>query len=509
MNLGCKELRFLPYSQDMAPKTEHVADDDTLNRMLLGKRIRHFRSNAGLTLDQLGERVGVVGSQISLIENGKREPRLSLLQSISRELGVDTSELLRKEAPDRRSALEIELARAQGSSVYQRLNLPEVRTPRTLSDEALESLVGMHRELHRHARAAAATPEEARRANTIIRRNMRDKGNYLPDLEQVAEHLMGSIGHMHTGAVTHREVAVLAEKLGFTLIFVDDLPPNTRSITDIENGRIYLPPASIPGGHGLRSLALQAMAHRVLSHESPTSYAEFLEQRLQINYFASACLMPQTRAVEFLQEAKKERNLAIEDLRDAFGVTHEAAAHRFSNLATHHLGLNVHHYRLDGAGGMVRAYENDGLPLPTDHTGSVEGQIVCRKWAGRTALERTNRTSEFYQYTDTPEGTFWSSVQTGDTAQGTFAISCGVGFDDAKWFRGRDTTARTISTCPDPACCRTPDEALLERWEGKAWPSAKMHAHVLSPLPTGTFPGVDDIETYEFLSRHAPQSESA
>ena len=174
MNLGCKELRFLPYSQDMAPKTEHVADDDTLNRMLLGKRIRHFRSNAGLTLDQLGERVGVVGSQISLIENGKREPRLSLLQSISRELGVDTSELLRKEAPDRRSALEIELARAQGSSVYQRLNLPEVRTPRTLSDEALESLVGMHRELHRHARAAAATPEEARRANTIIRRNMRD-----------------------------------------------------------------------------------------------------------------------------------------------------------------------------------------------------------------------------------------------------------------------------------------------------------------------------------------------
>lgn len=479
--------------------------EDTLDRIVLGKRIRHFRVSAGLTLDQLGHRVGVVGSQISHIENGKREPRLSLLQSIARELGVDTADLLRKEAPDRRSALEIELGAAQRSSYYSQLKLPEVRNTRSLSDDALESLVGMHRELFRRSRAAAATPEEARRANTQIRLKMRSLGNYLPELEEIAEDLMLSIGHRHTGAVTHREVAVLAQKLGFTLIFVDDLPTNTRSITDTENGRIYLPPASIPGGHGLRSIALQAMAHQVLGHESPATYAEFLEQRLQINYFASACLMPQSRTVEFLQQAKKDRNLAIEDLRDAFGVTHEAAAHRFSNLATKHLGLKVHHYRLDGAGGMVRGYENDGKPLPTDDTGAVEGQVVCRKWAGRTAYARTNRTSEFYQYTDTPAGTFWSSAQTGDTDKGMFSIAVGVGFDDAKWFRGRDTTARTVSTCPDADCCRTPDQELADRWQGKAWPSAAMHAHVLSPLPTGTFPGVDDIETFEFLSRHAPE----
>ncbi len=487
----------------MAPDSWQSAHEDALHKMLLGKRIRHFRTRAGLTLDALGERVGVVGSQLSLIENGKREPRLSLLQAIARELDIDPAELLRREAPDPRSAMELELERAQRSPLYQQLQLPHVRTPRTLSDEALESLIGLHRELARRSRAAAATPEEARRANTVIRLKMRELGNHLPDIERVAEELMLSIGHDSTSAVTHREVAVLAEKLGFTLIFVDDLPSNTRSITDIENGRIYLPPASIPGGHGLRSLALQAMAHRVLGHEKPSSYAEFLEQRLQINYFASACLMPETRAAEFLLQAKKQRNLAIEDLRDTFGVTHEAAAHRFTNLATKHLDLEVHHYRLEANGGIVRGYENDGLPLPTDDSGSIEGQVVCRKWSGRTAFDRTNRTSEFYQYTDTPEGTFWSSAQIGELAQGAFSITCGVRFDDAKWFRGRDTTARSVSTCPDPACCRTPDEDLLERWDGRAWASARMHAHVLSPLPTGTFPGVDDTEMYEFLSAHA------
>ncbi|CAG7599207.1 helix-turn-helix domain-containing protein [Leucobacter soli] len=485
-----------------SPVQPAPSGDAATDRLLLGKRIRHFRGRAGLTLDALGERVGVGGSQLSLIENGRREPRLTLLQAIARELGVDPAELLSPEPPDRRSAFEIELERAQSSLLYQQLNLPRVRTPRTLSDEALESLVGLHRELSRRSRAAAATPEEARRANTEIRLWMRERDNHLPDIEKVAEELMARIGHT-TGAVTHREVAVLAELLGFTLIFVDDLPSNTRSITDLENGRIYLPPASIPGGHGLRSLALQAMAHRVLGHDRPASYAEFLQQRLQINYFASACLLPETPAAAFLQQAKQDRNLAIEDLRDAFGVTHEAAAHRFTNLATRHLDLRVHFYRTEAAGALLRGYENDGMPYPVDGTGSVEGQVICRKWAGRTAFDRTNRTSEFYQYTDTPAGTYWASVQTGETEQGAFSLTCGVRFDDAKWFRGRDTQTRTVSTCPDPACCRTPDGELLDRWDGRAWASARMHAHVLSPLPTGTFPGVDDTEMYEFLSKHA------
>ena len=44
---------------------------------------------------------------------------------------------------------------------------------------------------------------------------------------------------------------------------------------------------------------------------------------------------------------------------------------------------------------------------------------------------------------------------------------------------------------------------LAAQWRGKAWPSAKLHAHVLSPLPTGTFPGVDDAEVHRFLEAHA------
>ncbi|WP_168626669.1 XRE family transcriptional regulator [Cryobacterium sp. BB307] len=469
----------------------------------LGQRIRHYRGSANLTLDQLGATVGIAGSQLSLMENGRREPRLSVLQSIAAALKVEVSDLLDPAPPSPRAAMEIELERLQRSAVYAGLGLPVIRPSRTMSDETLEAMVGLHHELARRAREAIATPEEARRANTELRQYMRTQNNYLPAIEELAQEQLRAVGHA-TGALTHRSVNLMAKRLGFELIYVSDLPHSTRSVTDLENGRIYLPPASIPGGHGLRSMALQALAHRLLEHHEPESYAEFLRQRLEINYFAAACLMPLKQSVDFLGKAKSDKNLAVEDFRDAFGVTHEAAALRFTNLATTHLGMTVHFLRVGEDGALYKGYENDGLNLPTDVTGSTEGQIVCRHWAARRAFERTNRTTEFYQYTDAPTGTYWCSTQIGTAASSEeFSITFGVPFADAKWFRGRETTFRQQSKCPDPSCCRRPSQELSQRWSHKAWASARMHAHVLSPLPSGTFPGVDDTELYDFLEAHS------
>ena len=468
----------------------------------LGRRIRHFRTAAGMTLDQLGARVGIAGSQLSLIENGHKEPRLSLLSRIASSVDTEVAQLLEGGAPNPRAALEIELERMQQTPAYAALGLPRVKPSRGVTDDTLSAIVGLHRELARRERDAIATPEEARRANTEVRQRMRAQDKYLPDIEKLAENALRSVGHV-SGALTHRSVSRMAQQLGFELVHVGDLPHSARSVTDLENGRIYLPPASIPGGHGLRSMALQAMAHRLLNHVVPHSYADFLQQRLEINYFAAAALMPLTQSVEFLRTAKSERDIAVEDFRDAFGVTHEAAALRLTNLATSHLEMPLHFLRVGDDGAVYKAYENDGLDLPVDLTGSTEGQIVCRQWSARHAFARVNRTTEFYQYTDTPGGTFFDSTQTGTNSAGEFSITVGVPFDYAKWFRGRETTMRTTSRCPDQSCCIRPPADLVKRWSGKAWSSAKLHAHILSPLPSGTFPGVDDRELYEFLGRHA------
>ena len=338
--------------------------------LALGQRVRHFRQRAGLTLDGLSAQVGVTSSQLSLVETGKREAKIGLVSALAQALGVEISQLLDLSPPSERAQLEREWSKAQTLPMMTALGLPRLRLSKGTTDDQLRVLTGLYQELVRRETRALATPEEARRANTELRLRMRDLDNYRSDLEELADDLVRSIGHT-TGALTHREVALMANRLGLEIVHVGDLPRSARSVTDLENGRIYLPPASIPGGHGLRSLALQAIAHQLLGHPVPRTYEEFLQQRLDINYFAAACLMPRTQALEFLSAAKKSKNLAVEDFRDAFGVTHEAAGLRFMNLATTHLGLPLHFLRVADDGAVYKAYENDGLALPVDVTGST------------------------------------------------------------------------------------------------------------------------------------------
>lgn len=482
--------------------TQTTPADEARTVLTIGRRIRHARTSAGFTLDDLAERTGIAPSALSLIENGHREPKLTLLTQLAGALDVEITDLLKPAAPSRRDALEIQLDSFQRSQMYQSLRLPTIRASKRLPVDALEALVGLHAELARRSSEASATPAEARRANTELRREMRGRNNYLQHVEEAAEELLAKVGHTR-GPLTHRMVQKIVEHLGFTLHHAPDLPASTRSVTDLENKKIYLPPQSTPGGHGLRSLALQAVAHRVLGHTHPTSYGDFLRQRLEITYFAAACLMPLTPALEFLQEAKARKDLAVEDFRDAFSVTHESAAHRFTNLATEHLGIPVHFIRVQADGTLLKGYENDDVNFPTDVTGAIEGQIVCRNWTSRTIFEEHQGAGEFHQYTDTPTGTFWCSAQMGRGTGGDFSITLGVPYAHAKWFRGRDTTSKSVSTCPDPACCREADPELAEQWSQAAWPSAKLHTHILSALPSGTFPGVDDAEVYEFLARHS------
>jgi predicted transcriptional regulator len=87
-------------------------------------------------------------------------------------------------------------------------------------------------------------------------------------------------------------------------------------------------------------------------------------------------------ATEFLHKAKQAKDVAIEDLRDAISFL-RVAAQRFTNLATMHLGVPVHFMKVNRAGIIYKAYANDGVELPSDGSGSVEGQRVCPFWTTR------------------------------------------------------------------------------------------------------------------------------
>ena len=264
---------------------------------------------------------------------------------------------------------------------------------------------------------------------------MRARDNYYAEIEQAVAPLLADVRYQG-GPLSHQSVALIASQLGFSVHHVHDLPQSTRSVTDTKNGKIYVPLAGT-GTHDPRAVVLQTLGHFVLGHADPTSYGDFLRQRVEANYFAAAVLMPEDEAVAFLLGMKSERDIAIEDLRDLFAVSYETAAHRFTNLVTHHLGLPVHLSRGDASGRIYKAYENDGLQFPVDVTGAIEGQVSCRAWAARTVFAAPDKFSAFAQYTDTPAGTFWCVAQAEQTPGGEFAINIGVPYVHAKWFRGR------------------------------------------------------------------------
>ncbi len=474
--------------------------ENGLDLSMFGQRLRHARRASGLTLAQLGERVGRAPSVLSLIENGKREPKLSLIEALAGALSVPAEELMRRRPPTRRAELEIALEEAQRDPVYAELGLPYVRAGARVPSDIIEHVIALYTALRAERVKPTATPEEARAANAELRSMMRERGNYFAEIEQAAAGALAAAGYSG-GALSAGMLLSVVSQHGFAVRYVQDLPRSARSVTDLRNRRIYLRQESL-GMHTPRAVLLQTLGHFVLGHATPHDFAEFLHQRVEANYFAAAVLVPEVAAAAFLHEAKRARSLSVEDLRDVFSVSYEMAAHRFTNLATHHLDLPCHFVKNDESGIIYKAYENDGVIFPADVTGAIEGQRMCRRWSGRQVFSAADRFSPYYQYSDTPSGTYWCVASVDPGSERGFAITLGVPYEHSPWFRGRDTTRRAVSSCPDADCCQRPPAALAARWEGKAWPSARAHSHILAALPTGSFPGVDQTEVFSFLDRH-------
>ena len=483
----------------MEPTRIEAADagGGAVDPLVFGRRLRHLRRESGRTLAQVAEAAGVTASHLSLVENGRREPRLQLVGRLAETLGVGVEELLRPDVPSRRAALEIAVERAQRGPLFARLGLPPVKVGVGTPTEVLEVIAGLQAELDRQMAERVSTPEEARRANSELREEMRRRGNHYADLERQASALRAVVRDSE-GPLTHQDVSAIADHVGFSVRFVPDLPHSTRSVTDLKNRRIYLARSRRPA-HDPRAVLLQAVCSAVLGHGEPRDYSEFLRQRVFTNYLAAALMMPQESTVRALKEAKERRELSVDDLRDRYGVSWEYAAHRFTNLATEHLGIRCHFAKVSDSGVFHKAYENDGVRFPTDHIGAIEGQPACREWTSRQVFDVADRLGSFHQYTDTVAGTFWCAAVVEPTSTGLYSLTVGVPFDDAKWFQGRETTARSVSRCPDPTCCRTPSPELEAAWGGNAWPAARANAHLLAAMPSGAFPGVDEVQVFEFL----------
>ena len=287
-------------------------------------------------------------------------------------------------------------------------------------------------------------------------------------------------------------------------------PPPGRSATS-GTGSSTSPSATPSGGmRSSRSVVAQTLGHFALGHKDPVDFEGYVRQRVEANYFAARPARPRGGGRSGSRRRQSSRgHLGRGPQRDVLHLLRDGA-HRLTNLITRHFGIRVHFQRSDPEGVLWKAYENDGVLLPSDTDGTVEGQRLCRWWSSRRTFESEDSYALHYQYTETVTGTFWCVTHVDLERNDGDAVTVGTTEAAAHWFRGSDTTLRAVSTCPDPSCCRRPAPDAVARWAKMAWPSARDHSHFVSGLPTDTVvfrsaPRGGPHRRLRFLDRHSEE----
>ena len=206
------------------------------------------------------------------------------------------------------------------------------------------------------------------------------------------------------------------------------------------------------------------------------------------------CWSPSSPPRAFLADAKQARDLSVEDLRDVFSVSYEMAAHRFTNLATHHLGLPCHFVKNDESGVIYKAYENDGAGAARRRVRGDRGPAACAA-GGRAARSspRADRFSPDYQYTRHAVGHLL--VRRLRRTLGASAASPSPSASRTSTPAGSAAAtrpSRVVSRCPDGDCCQRPPDRAGRALGG--------HGLAVGPGPLAhpvraadrELPGVDD-----------------
>ncbi len=303
-------------------------------------------------------------SQVSSIENGKREPRLSMLRTIALALGTTVDDLLRAGCPvGARGARDRRRARPARARCSQALGLRPFRVAK--GDERpdpADDPRAAPRDRPPAPRAGGDPRGGAARERRAARRDARPRQLLSRARGEGRRAARGRRPHRRTGLAPagrrHGEPPRLLAALRRRPAALDPLG-------DRQAQRTHLP------ADAAVAVARLALPHPAGAREPPArsrrsrgNYADFLRQRIETNYLTAAILLPEQAAVRYLTEAKNLRRISMEELRDHFAVSYETAAHRFTNLATARLDIPVHFMKVHESGTIIKAYENDRVRFP-------------------------------------------------------------------------------------------------------------------------------------------------
>ncbi|MEV0732704.1 MULTISPECIES: short-chain fatty acyl-CoA regulator family protein [Polymorphospora] len=335
-----------------------------MTKTFAGARLRRLREDRGISQIELARQLAISPSYLNQIEHDTRPLTVAVLMRITEVFGIDTAFFAPHDAP----RLVANLREALGA----RASVPDLTELASRLPEVAEAVIDLHR---RYQQVNEQLTELVGDRDTVGGRSPHDqvidffyrRQNYVPELDEAAEALAGSIG-VRRGEARSALRDRLADRHGIRIARQDtdalagDLHryrPQTRTLhlsTSLRAGQ-----EAIRMGAQIALLEYTDIIDEIIEQERFDDVQTQILMRVGLaNYFAAAVILPYQR---FLSAAETMR-YDIDLLTNHFAMGWESVCHRLSTLQRPKArGVPFSFVRVDRAGNMSKRQSATGFPF--------------------------------------------------------------------------------------------------------------------------------------------------
>ena len=353
---------------------------------LIGRTVRRYRIEQGVTQQALASRLGISASYLNLIEHEQRAVTANLLIKLAEALRVDLAALSGAQERQMEAGLREVFADPQ---LDQSVPDAELAALAAASPTAGRAILALYRNwrVAREDSSGIALPSGRRMVmpHEEARDAFHERANHFPALETAAESIAlpsAPAELNHAIAERLRQVHGLHIVVGPQDGLLRRSDPSTRSRFLSEQ----LPRES-RGFQMTFQLALlelrEAVEAQVDAIAPSTPEAGSLIRLGLLNYVAGALLMPYDRILETAAELRHN----VDAIADRFGVSYEQACQRLSSLQrVGARGVPFFFLRVDPAGNVSKRFTAAGFPFAR-YGGSCPRWVVHAAFASPGVLQ--------------------------------------------------------------------------------------------------------------------------
>ena len=427
-----------------------MADD----KLLVGPRLKRFRSSLGLTQARMAEDLGISASYLNLMERNQRAMSARVLLRMAQLYDFDMQEFA--------GGSDAQLV----ASTYEALRRDFSDLP--VSKNEVEDVVGLSPNFARafaklRTEGGSRLPQDAAAyagptAQDTVRDFLQANRNHFDELDRTAEALSDELGLNRRSPHTPLTQRLKSRHDIAVRVVPVDVMPNMLRWFDRHNQRIELSELLSQSGRRFQ-LAFQIglleqreLIDRIIADaDIEGREAEGLARTTLANYFAAALLMPYGR---FLREAEATR-YDVELLAHRFGTSFEQTAHRLTTMGRADAkGIPFFFLRIDIAGNVSKRFSAGRFAFS-------EAGGACPIWNIHAAFTDPSRLHT--QLVQLPEGETYITVAKAVSRAGSswgqpaqklaIALGCDVAYAPRLTYaRGYDLT--TATPAPIGISCR-------------------------------------------------------